>query len=287
MLGGVVAVSQEAQDGEIVRVEADNGYLLGKGLYNSRSKSSVRMLTRDADAVIDDGFFKMRVENAIRYREKAVGLENCRLIFGEADRMPGLTVDKFADVLVTQTLSLGMEKLKDRIFAILIGSLAEHGHKVRGIYERNDARVRELEGLEREQGFWRESFDPCVRIRENGIYYDIDVSSGQKTGYFLDQRFNRMAIRPFAENARVLDCFCNAGGFALNALAGGAAHAIGADASQLAVDSARANVRRKRSFLPHLLAHRSHYALRISRRTTRLRSFVRLSLQGGACFRRL
>lgn len=230
-----------SEDGELTSVFADNGYPLGIGYYNPKSKISVRMLTRNANAVIDEKFFRMRIENAVEYREKATGLDNCRLIFGEADRMPGLTVDKFADILVTQTLSLGMEKLKDIVFPILIEVLEAHGQKIRGIYERNDARSRSLEGLERGQGFWKDSFDPCVRICENGIYYDIDVSNGQKTGYFLDQRFNRMAIRPFSKNAKVLDCFCNAGGFALNALTAGASHATGVDASQQAVNCASEN----------------------------------------------
>ena len=229
--------------GDLACVIAANGYRLGLGYYNPASKIAVRMLTRDADAEINRDFFRMRIENAISYREAVTGLENCRLIFGEADRLPGLTVDKFSDILVTQTLALGIERKKEEIFETLLDCLREHGQPIRGIYERNDARSRLLEGLERCQGFWRSEFDPCVRICENGLFYDIDVSNGQKTGYFLDQRFNRMAIRPLAGNARVLDCFCNAGGFALNALAAGAASALGIDASEQAVRCAAENAR--------------------------------------------
>ena len=227
--------------GDLCAVYAFDGYALGVGYYNPRSKIAVRMLSRDPDAVIDEAFFHARVEAAVAYREAVTGLDNCRLIFGEADRLPGLTVDKFGPVLVSQTLSLGMEKRKDIIFAALLSVLAAHGQEICGIYERNDARSRTLEGLDRTAGYWRTEFDPNVRICENGIYYDIDVSNGQKTGYFLDQRFNRLAIRPMARGARVLDCFCNAGGFALNALAAGAESALGVDASELAVESAREN----------------------------------------------
>lgn len=237
----IARIEDFTQPGDLVRVIAANGYALGTGYYNPASKIAIRMLTRDPDTEIDRDFFRMRIENAISYRESVTGLENCRLIFGEADRLPGLTVDKFADILVTQTLALGIERRKDEIFECLLAVLKEHGQNIRGIYERNDARSRALEGLERGQGFWRDRFDPCVRICENDLFYDIDVSNGQKTGYFLDQRFNRMAIRPLAKNAKVLDCFCNAGGFALNALAAGAHSALGVDASEQAVACATAN----------------------------------------------
>ena len=237
----IARVEDLTGNGDLCAVFASDGYALGIGYYNPQSKITVRMLTRDAGAVIDAAFFRARIEAAVSYREKVTGLDNCRLIFGEADRMPGLTVDKFGPVLVSQTLSLGMEKWKDTVFAELLSVLSAHGQKIRGIYERNDARSRTLEGLERIAGFWKTEFDPNVRICENGLFYEIDVSNGQKTGYFLDQRFNRLSIRPMAKGARVLDCFCNAGGFALNALAGGAAFARGVDASEQAVESAREN----------------------------------------------
>lgn len=232
------------EEGGMVGVAAANGYPLGRGYINTRSRITVRMLTRDAGAVIDDAFWERRVRDAIEYRRRTVGLSSCRLIFGEADRLPGLTVDKFNDILVTQTLSLGMERLKQQLFPLLPRLLAAYGQPVRGIYERNDARSRTLEGLERTQGFYGEPFDPHTLMEENGLIYEIDVENGQKTGFFLDQRYNRAAIRPMSREARVLDCFCNAGGFGLNAAAAGAAHVTCVDASQSAVDTARANAER-------------------------------------------
>lgn len=229
------------EEGSIVNITAANGYPLGMGYLNTHSKITVRMLTRDASAVIDDAFWERRVREAIEYRLHTTGLSSCRLIFGEADRLPGLTVDKFHDILVTQTLSLGMERLKTTLFPIILRLLAAYGYPVRGIYERNDARSRTLEGLERTQGFFGEVFDPHTIMEENGIFYEIDVENGQKTGFFLDQRYNRAAIRSMAKDARVLDCFCNAGGFGLNAAAAGAAHVTCVDASQSAIDTARAN----------------------------------------------
>ncbi len=237
-------IEGEAEPGGIVRIEASNGYPLGLGYFNEKSRITVRLLTRDADAVIDEAFWEKRIRDAADYRRRTTGLSSCRLIFGEADRMPGLTVDKFNDLLVTQTLSLGMEWLKPLLFPLLLQILSEYGCTVRGIYERNDARSRTLEGLERTQGFWGEPFDPHTVMEENGLQFEIDVENGQKTGFFLDQRFNRAAIRPMSKDARVLDCFCNAGGFGLNAAAAGAAHVICVDASQSAVDTAEANARR-------------------------------------------
>ena len=234
----------DLDNGGIVRVEAANGYPLGLGYINTNSKITVRMLTRDADAVIDDAFLERRVRDAVDYRSRTTGLSSCRLIFGEADRLPGLTADKFNDIVVTQTLSLGMERLKDRVFPILLRVLEEYGCPVRGIYERNDARSRTLEGLERTQGFYDEPFDTHTIMEENGLLFEIDVENGQKTGFFLDQRYNRAAIRPMSKGAQVLDCFCNAGGFGLNAAAAGAAHVTCVDASQSAVDTARENARR-------------------------------------------
>ena len=229
------------EDGDLIAVEDFDGYFMGYGFVNRKSKITVRVLSRHKEQPVTPAFLTGRVRSAWEYRKKVIDTSSCRLIFGEADRMPGLTVDKFGPVLVSQTLSLGMEKWKDTVFAELLSVLSAHGQEIRGIYERNDARSRTLEGLERSAGFWETEFDPNVRICENGLFYEIDVSNGQKTGYFLDQRFNRLSIRPMAKGARVLDCFCNAGGFALNALAGGAAFARGVDASEQAVESATEN----------------------------------------------
>ena len=165
----------------------------------------------------------------------------CRVIFGEADFLPGLVVDKFADVLVAESLALGIDRLKQTILDILVRVLAEDGIAVRGVYERSDAKVRLKEGMERFKGFLTEPFDPVVEITENGVRYLVDVAEGQKTGFFLDQKYNRLAIRPLAKGGRVLDCFTHTGAFALNAAMGGAAEVIGVDASQLGVDQAAKN----------------------------------------------
>ena len=234
------------EEGGLVNVAAANGYPLGIGYLNTHSRITIRMLTRDPDAEIDVSFWERRLREAIEYRLHTTGLSSCRLVFGEADRLPGLTVDKLDDILVTQTLSLGMERLKDQIFPLLPRLLSEYGQPVRGIYERNDARSRTLEGLTRTQGYYGNAFDPHTIMEENGLFFEVDVENGQKTGFFLDQRYNRAAIRPMSSGARVLDCFCNAGGFGLNAAASGAQQVICVDASQSALDTARANAIRNR-----------------------------------------
>ena len=228
-------------DGDIVRLEDYNGYPLGVGFLNRASTIAVRALSRNADAVIDEAFLENRVRAAWQYRKDTVDTASCRVIFGEADFLPGLVVDKFADVLVAESLALGIDRLKQTILDILVRVLAEDGIAVRGVYERSDAKVRLKEGMERFKGFLTEPFDPVVEITENGVRYLVDVAEGQKTGFFLDQKYNRLAIRPLAKGGRVLDCFTHTGAFALNAAMGGAAEVIGVDASQLGVDQAAKN----------------------------------------------
>ena len=228
-------------DGDVVAVTAHNGYALGQGFLNRKSKLTVRMLTRDPGAAIDRAFFRARVQAAWDYRKRTVDTSSCRLIFGEADFLPGLVVDKFADVLVVQSLALGIDRWKDVVLDCLREALAADGVAVRGVYERSDAKVREREGLPRTKGFLSEPFDTKVQITENGIRYFVDVAEGQKTGFFLDQKYNRLAIRPLCRGARVLDCFTHTGSFALNAAAAGAEQVTGVDASQLGVDQAREN----------------------------------------------
>ena len=228
-------------DGDIVRLEDYNGYPLGVGFLNRASTIAVRSLSRDADAVIDAAFLEKRVRDAWNYRRRVVDTSACRVIFGEADFLPGLVVDKFADVLVAESLALGIDRLKQTILDILVKVLAEDGIAVRGVYERSDAKVRLKEGMERFKGFLTEPFDPVVEITENGVRYLVDVAEGQKTGFFLDQKYNRLAIQPLAKGGRVLDCFTHTGAFALNAAMGGAAEVIGVDASQLGVDQAAKN----------------------------------------------
>lgn len=231
------------ENGDIVSVLDFDGYPLGCGLLSERSKIRVRMLSRNAEQTIDDGFLKMRLKNAWEYRKKTVDTSCCRLIFGEADFLPGLTVDKFSDVLVFETLSFGMDRLKERVLRLLTEVLAEDGVMVRGIFERNDSRERLKEGLDRKKGFFGEPFDTNVPIVENGVRLMVDVQDGQKTGYFLDQKLNRLAVRSLCRDARVLDCFTHTGSFALNAGLAGAAEVLGVDASELGIRQAEENAR--------------------------------------------
>ena len=228
-------------DGDVVAIQDYNGYPLGVGFLNRASTIAVRLLSRRPDAVIDAAFLERRVRAAWQYRKDTVDTASCRLIFGEADFLPGLVVDKFADVLVVESLALGIGRLKGTILDLLGKVLAEDGIAIRGIYERSDAKVRLKEGMERVKGFLTEPFDPVVEIVENGIRYQVDVAEGQKTGFFLDQKYNRLAIQPLARDGRVLDCFTHTGAFALNAAKGGAREVLGVDASQLGVEQAARN----------------------------------------------
>ena len=229
------------EDGSLVEVRDFDGYGMGTGFYNSRSKIRVRMMSRKAGQVIDRDFLRMRVQNAWDYRKKTVDTSSCRIIFGEADFLPGLVVDKFSDVLVVQSLALGIDRMKEEILSLLVEVLRADGVEIRGIYERSDAKVREQEGLPRQKGFIGAEFPTRVRILESGVRYEVDVEDGQKTGFFLDQKYNRLAIQRLCRDARVLDCFTHTGSFALNAGIAGASSVLGVDASQLAVDQARIN----------------------------------------------
>lgn len=229
------------EDGSLVEVQDFDGYGMGTGFYNSRSKIRVRMMSRKAGQPIDRDFLRMRVQNAWDYRKKTVDTSSCRIIFGEADFLPGLVVDKFSDVLVVQSLALGIDRMKEEILSLLVEVLRADGVEIRGIYERSDAKVREQEGLPRQKGFIGAEFPTRVQIVENGVRYEVDVEDGQKTGFFLDQKYNRLAIQRLCKDARVLDCFTHTGSFALNAGIAGASSVLGVDASQLAVDQARIN----------------------------------------------
>ena len=229
------------ENGGLVRIEDYNGYVLGHGFVNTNSAITVRALSRRADAVIDEAFLARRVRAAWQYRKDTVDTACCRLIFGEADFLPGLVVDKFSDVLVVESLALGIDRLKGTILRLLTQALAEDGIHIRGVYERSDAKVRLKEGMERVKGFLSEPFDPKVEIVENGLQYVVDVAEGQKTGFFLDQKYNRLAIQPLARGGRALDCFTHTGAFALNAAKGGAAEVLGVDASETGVLQAREN----------------------------------------------
>lgn len=228
-------------NGELVEVHDFDGYFMGYGFINTNSRITVRMMARHKENVIDEAFLLRRVRAAIEYRSKIIDMSSCRLIFGEADFLPGIVVDKFADVLVVQSLALGIERMKLTIVECVKKVLAEYGITIRGVYERSDAKVRLNEGMERVKGFIGEPFDTKVLIEENGVKYYVDVEDGQKTGFFLDQKLNRKAIWKLAEDARVLDCFTHTGSFALNAAMAGAKSVLGVDASELAVNQAREN----------------------------------------------
>ena len=237
----IAAISGDAADGDLVQVQDFNGYPLGQGFLNRRSKLTVRMMTRNPEAEINEDFLRMRLRDAWEYRKRVIDTSSCRLVFGEADFLPGIVVDKFSDVLVVESLALGIDRFKLDIVRILKELLAQDGISIRGVYERSDAKVRLQEGMERYKGFIGEPFDTKVEIVENGVRYYVDVMDGQKTGFFLDQKENRRAVAQLCRGARVLDCFTHTGSFALNAGMAGAAHVIGVDASQLGVEQAREN----------------------------------------------
>ena len=237
----VESVMGSFSDGDVVLVHDFDGYPLGKGFINRRSRLVVRMLTRHEDTEIDEAFIRMRVRNAWEYRKKVTDTASCRILFGEADFLPGIVVDKFSDVLVVQSLALGIDRFKGLIIKCVREILEEDGIRIRGVYERSDAKVREQEGMERFKGFIGDPFDTKVEIVENDVRYLVDVKDGQKTGFFLDQKENRKAIWKLCPGARVLDCFTHTGSFALNAAMAGARQVIGVDASQLGIDQAREN----------------------------------------------
>lgn len=264
-------------NGDIVVVHDFDGYPMGRGFINQNSKIRIRMMTRKADQLIDDDFLRMRVQNAWDYRKQVMAggndsvllqgaaskggagsmpeiagigttgrpdLNCCRVIFGEADFLPGITVDKYADVLVVECLALGMEQFKEKIVDFLKGVLAADGIKIRGVYERSDANERKKEGLPKVKGFIGEEFDTNVEIIENGVRYMVDVVNGQKTGFFLDQKYNRLAMQRIGKDKKVLDCFTHMGTFALNAGIAGAKEVTGLDISEYAVKQATENARR-------------------------------------------
>lgn len=237
----IQSIAGSFRNGEIVTVHDFDGYPMGRGFINQNSKIRIRLMTRNARQEIDSEFLKQRAKDAWEYRKKTVDTGSCRVIFGEADFLPGLVIDKFSDVLVVESLALGIDRFKLQIVELLKEVLSEDGIVIRGVYERSDARVRIHEGMERIKGFIGEEFDTNVEIIENGVKYIVDVKDGQKTGFFLDQKYNRLAVQKLCKDARVLDCFTHTGSFALNAGIAGAKEVIGVDASQLAVDQAAKN----------------------------------------------
>ena len=285
----------ELTAGGITDVFTLKGSWLGAGIYSAASKIAVRVLTDNANETFSDAFFERRVKYALEYRRTAMGADfnACRLIFGEADGLPGVTVDRFEDVLVTQILSYGMEVRKDILYRALVTQLAELGVGIRGVYERSESPLRAKEGLEPCSGWYEglpHSGGTSVVISENGVKYTVDFENGQKTGFFLDQKYNRLAVARLAPGKRVLDCFTHTGSFALNCALAGAEHVTAVDVSESAVSLARENARLNGldgrmdflaadvfDLLPKLLEERAHYDIAIldppaftkSRRTVR------------------
>lgn len=231
------------ENGDVVTIHDFDGYFLGYGFINTKSKITVRLLAKKKAAVIDEAFMEQRVRDAWEYRKQTIDTGSCRLIFGEADFLPGIVIDKFSDVLVVESLALGIDRWKVTIVEALKKVLAEDGIEIRGVYERSDAKVRLQEGMERYKGFIGEAFDTKVEIVENGVKYIVDVEDGQKTGFFLDQKNNRASIHRICKGKKVLDCFTHTGSFALNAGIAGASSVLGVDASRLAVDQATENAK--------------------------------------------
>lgn len=231
-------------NGDIVTVHDFDGYVMGRGFINQNSKIRVRMMTRRPNQQVDEEFLKERVQAAWNYRKDTVDTLSCRVIFGEADFLPGIVIDKYEDVLVVESLALGIDRFKEMIVTLLKETLLADGIKIRGVYERSDARERDKEGLPRVKGFIGEPFDTNVEITENGVRYLVDVANGQKTGFFLDQKYNRLAIQKLCRGKRVLDCFTHMGTFALNAGIAGAKEVTGLDISEFAVKQAQENARR-------------------------------------------
>ena len=248
----IITKSAEPENGGLADAVSEGGKYLGTGLYSRESKIGLRLVSRNANDRFDADFWRRRIRYAWDYRKTVMDeadLSCCRVIFGEADGFPGLTVDRFSELLVTQTLSAGMERLKDVIFPLLVEVLREDGQEIRGIFERNDVAIRALEGLEQNKGWYplpgeTPPASAVTEICENGVYYAVDVENGQKTGFFLDQKYNRRAAAKLAKGRRVLDCFTHTGSFALNAALGGAAHVTAVDVSESAVAMAEANARR-------------------------------------------
>ncbi len=294
----VQADTDALENGCLIDAVSEKGAYLGTGFLSKQSKIRIRLLSDNANETFGDAFFARRVKYALDYRRSVMGDDFprcCRLIFGEADALPGLTIDRYGDILVSETLSYGMERVKDMVYRALVEQLDALGAPVSGLFERNESSIRALEGLSSGKGWYDAPYlptppSPVTEIVENGVRYRVDVENGQKTGFFLDQKYNRLAVRGLAKGRRVLDCFTHTGSFALNALLGGAEHATAVDVSAAAVDMARENAAQNGlldrmdficedvfDLLPRLIEERAKYDLVIldppaftkSRRTVR------------------
>ncbi|MBQ6321906.1 MAG: class I SAM-dependent rRNA methyltransferase [Lachnospiraceae bacterium] len=238
----IASITGLTGDGEIAEVHDFDGFFLGYGFVNRKSKITVRLMSRSRENPVNRELIRKRVKDAWEYRKCVTDTASCRLIFGEADFLPGLTVDKFSDILVVESLALGIDRFKEMILEELVEVLSLDGIDIRGIYERSDAKVRLQEGMELRKGFIGNAFDTRVEIEENGVRYLVDVADGQKTGFFLDQKYNRAALARLCPGKKVLDCFTHTGSFGLNAAKAGAASVLAVDASEPAIAQAKENV---------------------------------------------
>ena len=242
----IAKLDDAIENGSLIDIMTTEGRYIGTGYLSRQSHITVRILSKNQQEEINREFFKQRIQFAYEFRKtlEAENLTNCRLIFGEADELPGLTVDRYNDILVTQISSFGLDQRKEMLYEVLLEVLREDGQDVKGIYERNDIKVREKEGLPMEKGFWKQAnLSAKTVINENGLLLNVDVENGQKTGYFLDQKDNRVLLRKMAHGKRVMDCFSHTGGFALNAAYGGAKEVVAVDVSQTALDQGFANAK--------------------------------------------
>jgi 23S rRNA (cytosine1962-C5)-methyltransferase len=255
-------VDGEYENGDIVEVYNFRGEFIGKGFINDVSKIAIRIMTRDINEEINEEFFRKRLRAAWQYRETVIDTSSCRFLFGEADFVPGMIIDKYEDYYVIQSLALGIDKYKDIIVKLLTDE-----YNAKGVYERSDARVRELEGMQQTKGFLTEPFDTNLEIVENGVKYHVDIENGQKTGFFLDQKENRAAIQRLCKDADVLDCFTHTGSFALNAGIAGAKSVLGVDISDYAVECCRKNA--ELNGLSDTVKFESHNAFDILREWSR------------------
>ncbi len=233
---------QDCADGEIVDIYDEDGQYVATGFYSAKSHIVVRVLVRDNLDIYDFSYFKEKLKKAIDYRKEIMGenFDNCRLVYGEADGLPGLILDRYSNILVTQISCKGMEDLKEEIYDAIFDIMEQYQQEITGIYERNDIKAREKEGLETYKGFYHGlRLMPRAVINENGIDILVDVANGQKTGYFLDQKDNRLTVRGYAEGKTVLDCFCHTGGFGLNAAKGKARAVTCVDVSEKALETAK------------------------------------------------
>lgn len=276
--GEIVKEDQDILNGDIVDVVSQKDKYLGSGFYNSNSKIRVRLISRNANDTFDEAFWRRRIEYALSYRMMIMPNENSfRVIYGEADELPGLTVDKFGNILVCQILSLGIDIRRDIILPLLYDVMHEHGFLIDGIYLRGDVALRDKEGLDNYSGWYEEVphiESTITEIEENGIKYLVDFANGQKTGFFLDQKYNRLIVRGLAKDKRVLDCCTHTGSFAMNAYLGGAKKVVATDISEKALIDAQENFKLNNMQIETIMDDVFHLLEELSKKKTKEYDFI-------------